>query len=136
MKNLTTLLPKTLVSKSLELIKLNELISFCLDDKAKMHLYIVEYQDEILTIISDSPAWRTRILYRQAHIMKTFKHHGLIVSKIIIKIGKLYHHKPSISNTRDYSPPAANIKQLILSHAEHIKDPALQNSLKKLANLS
>lgn len=134
MKHLSSLINPEFARQTQQLARIDHVIKSALPVAGHPHIQVAHITDKELVIITDSPAWSTRLrLHTQDMLYMLSQHTDLDISSIRIRL--LKNHQPAKPKQPIKQPIrlSRSSAQLISQIAETITDPELKHSLEKLA---
>ena len=132
MKSISNLINRKIQFKAKQLEKLTRLIKASLPINCQDHVQVADIRDFQLILMTDSPAWSSRLrLYSQNMIQILKEHTNIEVNRVQIKLSqpKKVVEKP----VRAYRYLNKSTARMIQQTAEAIDDPGLQQALRNLA---
>jgi len=125
-----------LITHAMAISHLNTTLHSILDTTLKKHCDIANFIDGNLILLTDSPAWISRLRYQLPTLLKQLQQlaefKGLIQIKLRIK-PKYVASRP----TRPHREPISKIAASCLTTlAEHVQDSGLKTALRQLASRS
>jgi len=132
MKSISNLIDRKIQLKAKQLEKLTRLIKASLPVSCQDHVQVSDIREYQLILITDSPAWSSRLrLYSQNMIQILAEHTNIKVNQVRIKLSQPQKiiEKP-IRKFRYLNKSSA---RLIQQTAKAIEDPDLQQALSNLA---
>ncbi len=125
-----------LITHAMSISHLNTRLHSILDTTLKNHCDIANYIDGNLILLTDSPAWISRLRYQLPTLLKQLQQltefKGLIQIKLRIK-PKYVKPRP----TKHHREPISKIAASCLTTlAEHVQDSELKTALRQLASRS
>jgi len=132
MKSISNLIDSKIQLKAKKLEKLTRLIKASLPVNCQDHVQVSDIRDFQLILMTDSPAWSSRLrLYSQNMIQMLEEHTNIRVNRVRIKLRQPQRHieKP----VRKLRYLKENTARMIQQTAETIDDPDLQHALENLA---
>jgi hypothetical protein len=132
MKTITNLIDRKIQLKARQLEKLTRLIKASLPVNCQSHVQVSAIREFQLILITDSPAWSSRLrLYSQNMIQMLAEHTNIRVNRVRIKLSQ---PKKSITKPiKKFRYLNKNTASLIQQTAATINDPDLQQALINLA---
>ena len=123
-----------LISEAKRLTKINIILNQSLDHELAKHIQVSRLENNQLRLIVDSPAWATRLRYKQEEIINRFQNYAItkIINSIHIKISPAT--KPKIKTKVLKNPIALSnesAKQM-LDEIEAIPDSELRDALLRI----
>jgi len=122
-----------LISEAKRLTQINIILNQSLDHELAKHIRVSRLENSQLRLIIDSPAWATRLRYKQSEIITRFQQHT--TTKVI----KTIHIKISPTTTAKITKPKVNNIELshksanqMLDEIEAISDPGLREALTRI----
>jgi len=134
MRNLRGVVPSHLRERSDTLAVLDRLLDECLPPDCRRHCRVGGIQDETLTLVVDSPAWRSRLHFLSSTIIGHFNRlDKLTLSRIRIHVARpapLTRPRPVREPLK--GPPAETARAL-RGLADDVDEPSLARALHRLA---
>ena len=119
-----------LISEAKRLAKIDIILNQSLDYELAKHIQVSRLENNQLRLIVDSPAWATRLRYKQEEIINRFQNYAItkIINSIYIKIAPAVTHKEikRVKNTIALSNESA---KLMLDEIDTISDTDLKDAL-------
>ena len=132
MKSISNLINRKIQFKAKQLEKLTRLIKASLPVNCQEHVQVADIRDYQLVLMTDSPAWSSRLrLYSQNMIQMLKEHTNIEVNRVQIKLSQPKKVIDKPVRARRYLNK--NTARMIQQTAEAIDDPDLQRALKNLA---
>jgi len=124
--------PASLYQRSLHLIKLQESLRHKIGTPLGEHLYLANFSQDTIIIITDSPAWATKLRFKTTRILEIAKS---ITGQTSLKTVRIRIDPGLLADSGNEKPvaisPATSI--LLRKVAENINDTELQRSLVRLS---
>lgn len=120
-----------LISEAKRLMQIKIILNQSLDHELAKHIQVSRLENNQLRLIVDSPAWATRLRYKQTEIINSFQNYAIskIVKSIHIKISPdtvtLQKNKPKSNNIA----LSKNSADQMLEEIEAISDSKLKDAL-------
>ena len=122
-----------LISEAKRLTKINIILNQSLDHELAKHIQVSRLENNQLRLIVDSPAWATRLRYKQDEIINRFQNYAItkIINSIHIKIAPPTIQKEikQVKNTISLSTESAN---QMLEEIDAISDTDLKDALTRI----
>ncbi len=120
-----------LLSEAKRLTQINIILNQSLDHELAKHVRVSRLENNQLRLVIDSPAWATRLRYKQEEILNRFQSYAVtkVISSLYIKISPVVidHKKTKIAkNSITLSTESAN---QMLEEIKAISDPELKDAL-------
>jgi hypothetical protein len=134
MKHLSSLINPAFTQQTQQLARIDQLLKSVLPAAGHTHIQIANIADRELVVLTDSPAWSTRLrLYTQDMLYMLAQHTDYGITNIRIRLLR-NHDKTKFSQaTRQPTHISKNSAKIIRQAADTISDPDLKNSLLQLA---
>ncbi|MDH3325796.1 MAG: DUF721 domain-containing protein [Gammaproteobacteria bacterium] len=123
-----------LIAEAKRLMQIKIILNQSLDHELSKHIQVSRLENNQLRLMVDSPAWATRLRYKQADIINCFQNYAIskIVKSIHIKISPddvaQKKNKPKINNI---SLSVESADQM-LEEIEAISDSSLKDALTRI----
>jgi hypothetical protein len=124
--------PASLYQRSLHLIKLQESLRHEIGTPLGEHLYLANFSQDTIIIITDSPAWATKLRFKIPGILEIAKN---ITGQTSLKTVRIRIDPGLICDNSNEKPVAISpaTSELLRKVAENINDTELQRSLVRLS---
>lgn len=135
MKSISNLINRKIQFKAKHLEKLTRLIKASLPLNCQDHVQVSDIRDFQLVLITDSPAWSSRLrLYSKNMIQMLEEHTNIKVNRVLVKLSQ--PKKPAEKIVKKFRHLNKKSALLIQQTAEAIEDPDLKRALNHLAKNS
>ncbi|VAW99151.1 hypothetical protein MNBD_GAMMA22-1446 [hydrothermal vent metagenome] len=127
---------ENLITRALEISHLNAKLHSILDKSFKNHCDIANFRDATLIILTDSPAWLTRLRYQIPSLLKQLQQLPDFkgISQIKLRIQPKYVERKKRQLRRE---PISNLAASCLTTlADSVQDSELKTVLQQLASRS
>lgn len=132
MQSISNLINRKIQFKAKQLEKLTRLIKASLPVNCQAHVQVADIRNFQLILMTDSPAWSSRLrLYSQNMIQILKEHTNIEINQVQIKLSQ--PQKIVEKPVRAFRYLNKNTAKMIQQTAEAIDDPNLQRALKNLA---
>lgn len=134
MKPVRGALPPQILQQISTLGRIEGILQECLPAACRPHFRASRLEDGTLHLVADSAAWRARLHFHSAGIIRHFKRLGKFpVERVRVRVGRLAEIRHPESTRQAPTPiPAATARALDLL-ADETDDPGLRRALKRLA---
>ena len=134
MKHLSSLIKPEFTQHTKQLAQIDQLLKSVLPTAGHIHIQVANIADRELVVITDSPAWSTRLrLYTQDMLYMLEQHTDFGITSIRIRLLK-NRWRNNLSPAATKPPPLSkDSAKLIQQTADSITDPELKHSLTQLA---
>lgn len=133
MRSFNSQLDPRLVAQSHELSKLTTLLRSTLPPESYGHYHVAKIHDKTLILVTDSPAWTTRLRLLGSEILQTIQHHTehkLHHIRVVTRRGPSVDHPKAAVIKRTLSPKSS---RTIAETASYINDEKLSQALLKMS---
>ena len=123
-----------LISEAKRLTQINIILNQALDHELAKHIQVSHLENTQLRLIVDSPAWATRLRYKQSEIINRFQNYAItkIIKSIHIKVrpANIVQNKTKVKK----NPIAISTKSadLMRDEIKAISDPDLKDALMRI----
>lgn len=124
-----------LITHANYLSKLSQVVQALLPMPLSEHVYVANFQQHILTLVTDNPVWASRLRYSIPELRHKLKSHASFpgkIDEIVVKVSPDFKplDKSSTSRGSTRTVDSASISTL----AEHVDDSNLKQALLRLAS--
>lgn len=122
-----------LMARARQLRRLENALMPVLQGELAHHVRLAGYQQGILTLLVDSPAWASQLRFSKPNLLKKLKNSDKFseIADIIVKVAPIDQSHDSVSHTIRVRSKQA--KESLLSTADAVNNDALKDALKRLA---
>ena len=120
-----------LISEAKRLTQIKIILNQALDHELAKHIQVSRLENNQLRLIVDSPAWATRLRYKQTEIINRFQNYAItkIITSIHIKINPETTFQPKTKNKKNTISLSAESAHQMLDEIEAISDSGLKDAL-------
>jgi len=138
MRNLRGVIPSHLRQRVDTLGVLDQWLSGCLPADCRPHCKVSGLDGDTLVLVTDSPAWRSRIHFLGENIIRHFNRlDKLSIERIRVRVARAQPaarpHAPSTPRRSGVCAPPATAARALEELATEVDDEALAASLRRLA---
>ena len=129
--NRSDILPP-LLNRAAQLSNLQQKLRNELEPPLSEHLFVANFNNAIMTLYTDSPAWAAKLRYNISSILKIAQTRCGLADLRSVRI-KVILPENRITDTKRKIELSDQSKRLILNAAETTKDPLLRSTLFRLS---
>jgi len=121
----------TIVSEARRLNEIKIIISQSLDQQVADHIEVAKARSGVLTLITDSPVWATRIRYTQSEIINSLKNYAVTknIHSLSVKVQPIeFSHQQKKHKRKTLSISHESARRM-LDTIDSISDPQLKLAL-------
>lgn len=134
MKQLSSLINPGLTKQTQQIARIDRLLKSALPVAGHPHIQVANIVDTELVVITDSPAWSTRLrLHTQDMLYMLAQHTDCGITNIRIRLLKNHNKNKLLPAAKKPIPLSNNSAALIQQTADSISDSELKRSLLQLA---
>lgn len=134
MKPVRGALPPRILQQISILSRIEEILQECLPAACRPHCRASRLEDGTLYLVADSAAWRARLHFHSAGIIRHFKRLGKFpVEHVRVRVGRLTEIRHPERTRQAPSPIPATTARALALLADETDEPGLRSALKRLA---